>query len=336
MNAERQAGRGFVWFVTLLTFVVLSGCGAGIGSKTAASQRTGGAPAAGFPVTVQNCGVTTVYESPPERAVTLNQHATEVLLALGLEDRMAGTAYLDDAIRPEYRDAYRDIPVLAKTYPSLERLLTADPDFVYGGYTSAFDPSAGRSRERLAELGIHTYLNREQCADGPVTMDTLAAEITTVGRIFGVPERAEKLVSDMRRRIDQIRARVGAAPEVPVFVYDSGQRAPLTAGGAGIGNTMITLAGGRNVFADVPDSFAEVSWEQVVARQPHVIVIYDYGDTSVERKKRFLLSQPTLADVPAIRERNFAVLPLSSVVLGVRVPGAVEHLARVLHPEPRR
>lgn len=76
-----------------------------------------------------------------------------------------------------------------------------------------------------------------------------------------------------------------------------------------------------------------MSFEQVAARAPDVVVIYDYGDQSVADKKRFLLSHPALTDVPAIRNKRFAVLPLSSTVLGVRVPEAVDSLARQLHPD---
>ena len=72
-----------------------------------ATERGAGGPVgrapSGFPVTVANCGVTTTYQRPPQRAVSLNQHATEVMLALGLEGAMAGTGYLDDKVLPEFR-----------------------------------------------------------------------------------------------------------------------------------------------------------------------------------------------------------------------------------------
>ncbi|MFJ6636419.1 ABC transporter substrate-binding protein, partial [Streptomyces sp. NPDC091376] len=91
--------------------------------------------------------------------------------------------------------------------------------------------------------------------------------------------------------------------------------------------------GGVNLFADLDEAFGDVSFEQVAERAPEVIVIYDYGDQSVEDKKKFLLANPALKDVPAIRNKRFAVLPLSSTVLGVRVPSGVDSLARQLHPE---
>lgn len=96
---------------------------------------------------------------------------------------------------------------------------------------------------------------------------------------------------------------------------------------------MIKEAGGANIFADLDKQFGDVSFEQVAERAPEVVVIYDYGDQPLAAKKKFLLSHPALQDVPAIKKKRFAVLPLSSTVLGVRVPAGVESLARQLHPD---
>ncbi|GAA4935722.1 ABC transporter substrate-binding protein [Streptomyces coeruleoprunus] len=326
MARSRAALRAFLTSVLLFP---LAACGAR-GEPGGASASS--PAAAGFPYTVTNCGVTTTYEAPPRRAVTMNQHATEVLLALGLQDRMAGTAYLDDAVLPEFRDAYGRVKVLAKEYPSKEVLLGADPDFVYGGYESAFDEGAGRDRAGLERAGIATRLNVEYCTDGPVGLEQLRTEVREVARTFGVPERGERLLREEQRRIDGVRARLKGVSRPSVFVYDSGDASAFTAGGAGVGHQIVSLAGGENVFGDVDKAFGDVSWEQVIARRPEVVVIYDYGGTSVEAKKRRLLNDPALAGVPAIRDKRFAVLPLSSAVLGVRVADAVEDLARQLHP----
>ncbi|WP_328302716.1 ABC transporter substrate-binding protein [Streptomyces sp. NBC_00435] len=311
--------------------IPLAACGAPAGPATGA-KAAGSDAAPGFPYTVTNCGVSSTYQAPPRRAVAMNQHATEILLALGLEDRMAGTAYLDDAVLPAYRPAYDKIKVLAKEYPSREVLLGANPDFVYGGYSSAFDKAQGRDREGLAKSGINSRLSVEYCTDGKVGLDQLRTEITEVARTFAVPERGERLIADERRRIDDVSGRVKDKARPTVFVYDSGEASAFTSGGKGIGNEIVSLAGGTNVFADLQDTFGDVSWEKVIERKPEVVLIYDYGGTTVEAKKQRLLNDPALAQVPAIRNQRFVVLPLSCAVLGVRVADAVEALGRQLHP----
>ncbi|MFE2373143.1 ABC transporter substrate-binding protein [Streptomyces sp. NPDC059398] len=314
-----------------LILLPLAGCGAGSTQDTGADR--GAKAPAGFPYTVDNCGTRTTFDAPPKRAVTMNQHATELMLALGLRDRIAGTAYLDDKVLPRYRADYAKTKVIAKEYPSRETLLGANPDFVYGGYASAFDKAQGRDRAGLQKSGINTRLNIENCTGGPVGLGQLSTEITQVARTFGVPGRGRKLIAEQKEKIAAVEAKLKGADRPSVFVYDSGDSSAFTAGGSGIGNEIVSLAGGTNVFADLGKSFGDVSWEQVIKRRPQVVVVYDYGGTSVAAKKKRLLGDPALKDVPAIRNRRFAVLPLSSAVLGVRVADAVGDLAAQLHPD---
>ncbi|MGW7093621.1 ABC transporter substrate-binding protein [Streptomyces sp. NPDC054874] len=286
----------------------------------------------GFPYTVKNCGVTTTFTAPPKRVVTMNQHVTEIMLELGLKKSLVGTAYLDDQVLPKYAADYASVPVIAKEYPSYEQVLAANPDFVYGGYSSAFTAGDGRSREALRKSGIESRLNTESCTKGDQPMDTLYEEIRQVGRTFGVTDRAEAWIKQAKADNAATAEKLADLKPVSVFVYDSGDKTAFTAGGEGIGNELIERAGGTNVFADLDKPFGDASWENVVARKPETIVIYDYGATTVEQKKKRLLTDPALADVPAIKNKRFAVMPLSDAVLGVRVPAAVDKLAAQLHP----
>ena len=67
---------------------------------------------AGYPVTLENCGRTVTVKAPPQRAVSINQPASELLLALGLADRMAGTASWSDGVRPDLAADNAKVPVL--------------------------------------------------------------------------------------------------------------------------------------------------------------------------------------------------------------------------------
>ncbi|MGW6583656.1 ABC transporter substrate-binding protein [Streptomyces globisporus] len=303
-----------------------SSAGDAAGDKASATSE-------GFPYTVKNCGVTTTYKAPPKRVVTMNQHVTEIMLELGLKKSLVGTAYLDDKVLPKYAKDYASVPVLAKEYPSYEQVLAANPDFVYGGYASAFTAGDGRGREAFEKSGIETRLNTESCTEGDQPMDTLYEEIREVGRTFGISDRAEAWITQAKADNAATAKKLADLKPVSVFVYDSGDKTAFTAGGEGIGNELIERAGGTNVFADLDKPFGDASWENVVDRKPEVIVIYDYGATTVEQKKKRLLTDPALADVPAIENKRFAVMPLSDAVLGVRVPAAVDKLAAQLHPE---
>ncbi|MDA2813344.1 ABC transporter substrate-binding protein [Nocardiopsis sp. RSe5-2] len=306
----------------------LTGCGA---PGSGGSGGSAGA-AEGYPVTVEECGREVTVDAPPRRAVALNQHATEVMLALGLEDRMVGTAYLDDAVLPEYEAAYQDIPVLADEYPSFEELLAAEPDFVYAGYPgSAFDEAEGRGRDALEGAGMATYGSLEQCAD-EVTAETVYQEIRNVGALFGAEERAEELVGGIEDRLAGVEGRLEGTDPVDVLVVDSVGSTVFTSGGAGIGDEIIERAGGRNVFTDVDEVFADVSIEDASDRAPETILFYDYGSVPVEEKIAAVEDDPLLSRTPAVEEERYAVLPLSSAVAGVRVGDAVADVADQLHP----
>eukprot|EP00798_Chlamydomonas_sp_ICE-L_P021272 gene21272-28193_t len=96
----------------------------------------------GYPVTINNCGLKYTYTSTPSRVVTLHQGATEVMLALGLEEYMSATAYIDDAIHRRWRTAYRSINTTFRTIPSPQALEAIQPDFLYAAYRSGFTQSS--------------------------------------------------------------------------------------------------------------------------------------------------------------------------------------------------
>lgn len=336
MTASVGAGRRR-WSATVRLAALLGVAAVAAGCSVAPPAEAppqASAAAPGFPVTIDNCGVQVRLDAPPQRVVTVYQHPAEIMYALGLESSMVGTAYPDNPYLPQYAAANASVPQMSEQDASFEQVLSTQPDLVYGGYASAFSPDKGTGRDRYQQAGVATYQNSEACTPR-VTMDTVWSEIRTVARMFGVPDRAESLIGDLRRQVDAASARVAGAPPVSVFVYDGGQDSALTAGGRGIGNDVITRAGGRNVFADLDELFGDVSFEQVAQRAPEVIVIYDYADGSAgaEAKKQFLLSRPDLASVPAIRDQRFVTLTLQDGVVGVRPPMAVGSLARALHPD---
>lgn len=302
------------------------------------SQTKGGAtpPAAQAdyqPVTLSTGGHTITINEAPKRAVSLNQHTTEIMLALGLEDRMVGTAYMDDKILPEYEAKYAKIPVLADQYPSLEVLLGANPDFVYGR-KSAFSDKALGSVKSLGEKGINGYVARGTEVSGVIpTMDVVYEDILNLGKIFDIKDRSEQLVDKLKQGIADTQKKVGDVKKpLRVAVYDAGDTAMYTASKT-LQTHLVELAGGKNVFDDLDKSWTEVSWEEVVKRDPEVFVINEYDKPSAAEKIASLKKHPALQDVSAIKNDRFVILPLSDAFEGVRNVRAVETLAKGFYPD---
>lgn len=284
------------------------------------------------PVIIDNLGEKLVFQESPKRAVTLNQHATEVMLALGLESSMVGTAYLDDSILPEFKEQYDKIPVLSNQYPSKEVFLAASPDFAYAGWKSAFTEKTLGSRADLTQVGVQTYVQESSNKTAP-TIEDVYQDILNIGRIFRVEDKAQAVVSDVRKKLENIQAQIGVVSDpLKVFVYDSGEDKAFTAANTYL-TSLINKVGGKNIFDDIDKGWTEVSWEEVVGRNPDVIVIVDYGATTAEQKKAQLLNKASFADVKAIRDKRFIVLPLSAAAEGIRAPIALQTLAAGLYPD---
>jgi len=292
-----------------------------------------------FPVTIENCGFEATFSAPPESAVTMNQGATEVMLALALEDQMTGTAYLDDAILPPFLDAYEMIPVLSDSYPSQEVLYGADPDFVYGSYSSAFGEAAAGPREQLAELGIGSYVSPVACADRSLrpeiaTMDDVYGEVRDIGAIFGVADRAEELIAELQAELDDISAVLEDAEEtVSLFWFDSGGDDVYAGACCGAPGMIMDLLAVENIFEDAEGSWATVSWEEVVARDADAIVIVNADWDTAESKIQTLTTNPAYADMSAVQSENWVQIDFSYTTPNIRTVAAVRIIAEFLYPE---
>lgn len=303
------------------------------------------APAAYAPVTVESCtavqdeegelqlgAAAYTYTEAPSRAITMNQHVTEVMLALELHDSMVGTAYIDDEILPQYQEAYGAVPVLSDQYPSKEVVLAQDPDFIYGGFRSAFGDSAAGSQEELNGLGIGTYLTSSICnAGSPDSLDDVYTDIRNIGKIFGVSDRAEALVQELEREVAGAAAQAGGSDDaLRVFLFDSGDDAPYTATCCSMFTNMIETAGGENIFADVDGRWETVNWEEVIDRDPELIVLTEADWSTSQEKIDLLLGNPALGDITAVKEQRFVVLQFSSLVPGIRNATGIAELAEAV------
>ena len=265
-----------------------------------------------YPVGITNCGISSWVASSPQRAVTLNQGTTEVLLALKLADRMVGTAYLDDEIWPELADEYAKVPVLSERYPEPGQLLDLKPDFLYGSYSSAFATShinyteAGLEpcrlvvprgenssrtfcRQELHDEGIQTYLQEPYCElsehRSEASLDEIRNEVWTIATIFDVLDNARILIDSIEYHFDQalkVSSSVAQDGEPPITILwlDSwDDENPFVGACCGAVQTILKHAGARNVFDDLgleeKSSWSEVSWEEVAERDPDLIVLVD-------------------------------------------------------------
>ncbi|MFD9791906.1 ABC transporter substrate-binding protein [Streptomyces sp. NPDC059070] len=319
-----------------LCLVVTTGCGASV--ERADSADTTGSAA----VTLTNCGRQVTYDKVPERVVTNDVGITELMLALGLEDRMAGFAMPDDKgdlSDVPWKGGYDKVKWLSKNQLTKENVLDARADLVFAGWSYGFSDAEGLTPEALHKLGIPSYVLTESCRNARTKtsrgimppLDALYTDLTNLGKLFGVEERAARLVADFKKRVADVRAKAPQGGDRPkVFLYDSGRDQPFTSGRFGAPEQIIAEAGGANVMHDLADSWTTVGWESVVARDPDVILVCDYGDVSAEAKKKFLLSYAPLRDVAAVKNRRIFTLDYADLVESPRNPSAIDRFGAYL------
>lgn len=323
-----------IWQLFALTLLCILGACTMKDNAQLASQKENIEPAQSTitDVTIVNNDTTQVYTEAPKKAISLNQHVTEIMLALGLEESMVGTAYLDDKIYEPLQAAYDKVPVLAEQYPTKEQVIDSEADFLYAGWKSGFSEKGVGTPEELEALGIHTYLHSSSNMTQP-TLDDIFTDIRHIAKIFRVDDRGEALIKQMTADVDAVRAKLPQGEQdLRVLVYDSGEKEVFTAG-QNFMNELVTVAGGSNVFSDVDSGWTTVSKEATVERNPEVIVVIDYGSQSAEHKIHFLMSDPALKETDAVKNERFVILPLSAASEGIRAAEAIEILAKGFYPE---
>lgn len=298
-----------------------------------------GASASGFPVTVKSCNRDVTFDAAPARAVSNDVNLTEMMLALGLTDHMVGYTGISDwkTLDETLRQGVGQLPELSTNYPTKEVLLGADADFYFAGWNYGMKVGGEVTPETLEPFGIKVYELTESCIhimEKPkVSMDDMYNDLLNLGRIFGVEEKAVALVEGYKQELADFTATLPTAETPPkVFVYDSGEDKPFTAGRYAIPTALIEAAGGTNVMDDVNSSWVEVGWEPVIERNPDVVVIVNYGDVTAEQKIAFMKGNPAFKDIPAVKNDRFVVLEYVEATPGPRNIEAIKRLAAAFHP----
>jgi iron complex transport system substrate-binding protein len=303
----------------LLPAALLVGCA----SATPAVQPTADT------VAVTNCGVDVAFPAAPERVITVKSTSTEMLLALGLGDRIVGTAFQDGPVPEQWADEAADLPSLAPMMPSEEAVLELEPDLVYAGWESAFAADAAGERDELAALGVATYVQPAACRSaqqpGELDFDEVFAEIEEVADIFRADAAA--LLDEQRA---ELRAITPDERGLTALWYSSGTDTPYVGGGIGAPQLLLDTVGLENIAGDLDETWSSLSWEAIVDADPDVIVLVDATWNTAESKRQLLETNPATARLDAVVHERYLILPFAASEAGVRSVPAATSLAQQL------
>lgn len=268
------------------------------------------------------------FAQPPQRIVSTAPSITELLYALGLGDRIVGV----DRFSRYPPEALRKAKIGDYVNPNLETIASLRPDLVI------IPTNPVKLAERLAVLRLKVLeLDQESIAK-------LYESFRIVGQATGATAQAAKLESTVRAQLETVRTRAAQLKKTRMMFVVG--RTPnrldglIVVGQASYLNDVIALAGGENVFRDAVASYPGVSLEEVLARNPDVIVdMGDMADTvgvTDEHRREVASLWERLGSVAAVKQhRVYAVASDIYVQPGPRVVDAAKAFLEMLHPEGR-
>lgn len=248
------------------------------------------------------------------RVISLHDVTTEIVVALGGAGRLVGIADFVDAT-DELRAATAKVPRVGE----LETLLAARPDLVLG-----LEIVKLKSPDIVASLEQH---GKSVYLPALTSVGDVERLIREIARRLKMEPDGERLLADFSSRIG---AKVAAREPKRIFVYDCCDP-PFTAAKRTVLSDLIDHVGGRNVFGDLDAAYTHVSWEEVLARKPELIVVHAYGDAGsadVSGKIAALRAMAPLSALPV------TVMPLRFSLGGLKTGEAATVLRSALGEGP--
>jgi len=311
--------------------------------------------ATNYPLTVENCGFKETFSQAPSRVVTIGQHETELMLALGLEEKIVGTSVWFGALPDDLKQQGEKLKRLAENAPGFEAVAAQRPELVLAQYSWHVGPQGEvATRQQFEQLGIKSWVSPADCTaktvtstsngDGarsePYSIDIIFDEITALSRIFDVPQRGEALKQKLSERIAAVlkQSRIKRSTPLKVVYWFSSTRLkgdPWVAGNKGAPGWISKTLGLSNII-DSDEEWPAVTWEYIVKAQPDIIVIASmdrrlYPADDVTTKKRFLETDPVTREMPAVKQGHIAVVPAMSLNPSLRNVEAVELIGQQIH-----
>ncbi|WP_168878965.1 ABC transporter substrate-binding protein [Rhizobium sp. P28RR-XV] len=304
-----------------------------------------------YPLTIDNCGAKVTFQKAPERAIGLGQNGAEILLLLGLQDKMVATAFWPSKVLPELAEANSKVKLLTVEFPTFESILSENPDFVAVALPSLMGPNSKvAKREDFEKVGIPTYLSPSTCLSTAAVkdqygsrkelwnMDLLYKEIDELSQIFDVSDRGQTLITDFKAREAALRSRVSKDGKQLSYVFWFSSQSPSSdaylGGKYGASGFIADLLGGRNAITAEAE-WPTLGWESIIAANPDVIVVASLDRNrweldKPEAKIKFLTSDPAVSQLPAVKNKAIVVMDGQAMNPTIRTIYGAEQVAAQL------
>ena len=286
-------------------------------------------------VTIQNGDRTVTFTEMPKGVLCLNLYSAENMVMLGLGDYVVGkNIHTNPAEVPleELAAAFENIPELEANH---ENAVACGAD-LFIGQISSFKETTWGTIDMLEDKGINCLTITGTIVPDE-TVEDIYTDIRNLGKIFKVEDKAEALIQQMKDEIAATNAVVKDVKEADkpkVFVFDMYKEDQIYTTSSGLESNLIELAGGINTTKGQADSrWFMASVEALVAANPDIIIINDYGKQTVDEKIGYIKGNDACSDIPAVVNDNFLVIPLVAVMQDIRASRACRTMAEYFYPD---
>lgn len=283
---------------------------------------------------------TQTFEKAPERVILNNLSSIEMLLQLGLEDKIVGITNPDNKVTGEFAETVAGLNNLGdKMTISREVVLGQTPDVVVGRSLMFTDEYMG-SVSTLNDLGVNVYTQSASIVTRNPKLTSVIDDVLTLGKIFDVNERAEEYAKELQSRYDAIVEKVNAKKGneklrlLAMVRYDSKEGTYFSFDvSQGLQRDLLTTL---NLEPALEGRADNSNLETLISTNPDIILYInadrnaEYDEVAIES----LLKEPLIQDVSAIKERRiFATTYDDFMDYGARIFDSLESLGNEIYGE---
>ncbi|WP_107943364.1 ABC transporter substrate-binding protein [Metasolibacillus sp. FSL H7-0170] len=325
--------------IGLATMLLLAACGNSTEQKT-----EGTASEAHYPLTIENFAKPEggdawskkeqVFDKAPERIMANTRPAAELLLHLGLGDKIVGVGADFGAPDTTVADEYAKLPILSDGYVGKEVTLGTNPDLVFGrgGLFDNADWGVG-TVDSLNAMGVKTYVLESSVTGG--TYASIYKDIENLGEIFNVQDKAQSFIDELKEKQQFIAKSLESITEHKTFAYmhtnDPDDLYVWPANGETFFHDAFNMIKLDNVFKE---ETGNINLETLIATNPDVLILPNWDGSDLTKVRDAIYENPKLSSMKAIQNKQIYIVDYNYMFgYGYNTIDGMEILAKEMYPE---
>ncbi|MCS5503868.1 MULTISPECIES: ABC transporter substrate-binding protein [Lysinibacillus] len=275
-----------------------------------------------------------VFDKAPERIMANTRPAAELLLHLGLSDKIVGVGANFGAVDKAVEEEYAKLNILSDEYVGKEVTLGTDPDLVFGrgGLFDNAEWGVG-TVDSLNEMGVKTYVLESSVTGG--TYDSIYKDIKNIGEIFNVQDKADSFIKELKGRQQDISSKLESIKEEKTFAYlhtnDPKELFVYPAHDETFFNDAFKMVKLDNIFKD---ETGDVSVETLIAADPDVLILPNWDGSDLTKVREEIYANPKLSSMKAIKNKQMYIVDYNYMFgYGYNTIDGMEALAKEMYPD---